>query len=67
MKYNVVLSTVENRMCLRELHGSYHDYDTAIRLYRLIVDDIKNTDGYNGTEISLRRDDGLCIECFFKE
>ena len=67
MKYQIVISTAETRMDNKELYRDYDNYDAAIRLYRLLVDDIKATEGYNGTEISLRRDDGLCMECFFKE
>ena len=67
MKYTIVISTVETRMDNKELYRDYDNYDTAIRLYRLIVDDIKATDGYYGTIISLMAEDGRCIDSFKKE
>ena len=67
MKYTIVISTAETRMDNKELYRDYDNYDTAIRLYRLIVDDIKATDGYYGTIISLMAEDGRCIDSFKKE
>lgn len=67
MKYSIVISTVETRMDNKELYRDYDNYDTAIRLYRLLVDDIKATKGYQGTTISLMSEDGRCLESFNKE
>ena len=67
MKYTIVISTAESRMLNKELYRDYDNFDTAIRLYRLLVDDIKVTKGYQGTIISLMSEDGRCLESFNKE
>ena len=67
MKYTIVISTAESRMLNKELYRDYDNFDTAIRLYRLLVDDIKATKGYQGTIISLMSEDGSCLESFNKE
>ena len=67
MKYTIVISTAESRMLNKELYRDYDNFDTAIRLYRLLVEDIKVTKGYQGTTISLMSEDGRCLESFNKE
>ena len=67
MKYTIEISTAESRMLNKEFYRDYDNFDTAIRLYRLLVDDIKATDGYYGTEITLMAEDGRCIDSFRKE
>lgn len=66
MKYQIVISTAETRMDNKEWYRDYDNYDTAIRLYRLLVDDINATEGYQGTIISLMSEDGRCLESFKK-
>lgn len=67
MKYTIEITTAESRMLNRKLYRVYDNFDKANRLYRLLVDDIKATKGYHGTEISLMEETGLCVDCFFKK
>ena len=67
MKYKIVISTAESRMLNKELYRDYDNFDTAIRLYRLLVDDIKATKGYQDTIISLMSEGGRVLDSFKKE